>query len=155
MFLNKLGSKADSLTSDSETSRSDRWLKKIRGGVLFAIGFMLSPLSWWNDLIFNLPVAYGFGYLCSLISSNWLIPGMIIGYWLSNIVGILLMQAGVLDLAQGQVGKRNFKKELLTGLISSTVYTLIIVGLLQFKILETPALFASEQWGQVSSWLHW
>ncbi|MFS8793456.1 MULTISPECIES: hypothetical protein [unclassified Synechococcus] len=40
--------------------------KKLRGGILLILGFMLSPLSWWNDLFFNLPIAYGLGYLCSL-----------------------------------------------------------------------------------------
>jgi len=113
-------------------------LKKLRGGFLVLLGYALSPLCWWNDLVFNLPIAYGFGYLCSLISPNFLIPGAIAGYWLSNVVGILLMQAGFLDVVQGQHGERNLKKELLTGVVTSTLYTAGIVLLLQFKILETP-----------------
>jgi hypothetical protein len=28
---------------------------------------MLSPLSWWNDLFFNLPIALLFGYLVSWV----------------------------------------------------------------------------------------
>lgn len=102
------------------------------------LGYALSPLCWWNDLVFNLPIAYGFGYLCSLVSSNFLIPGAIVGYWLSNVVGILLMQAGFLDVVQGQSGDRNLKKELLTGVVTSTLYTAGIVLLLHFKVLETP-----------------
>ena len=51
------------------------------------------------------------------------------------------MQAGFLDMVQGQSSERNLKKELLTGVITSTLYTAGIVLLLQFKILETP-LFA-------------
>lgn len=35
--------------------------KKLRGGFCFVIGYLLSPLCWWNDLIFNLPVAYFLG----------------------------------------------------------------------------------------------
>ena len=128
---------------------------KVRGGALFAIGFLLSPLCWWNDLIFNLPVAYGFGYVCSLFSSDWLIPGTIVGYWLSNVIGILLMQAGVLDIAQGKPTERNVKKELLTGVVSSTIYTLFIVVLLQLNVLDTPMLFANEQLSHLSSWLPW
>lgn len=126
-------------------------LKKLRGGALLTIGFLLSPLCWWNDLVFNLPVAYGFGYLCSLVSPDWLIPGMIGGYWLSNIVGILLMQAGVLDLAHQQGSERNLRKELLTGILSSTVYTGIILGLVQFKVLDTPLLLLSQQFPQISA----
>lgn len=127
-------------------------LKRLRGGFLLVLGFLLSPLSWWNDLVFNLPVAYGFGYLCSLVFPNGLIPGTIVGYWLSNIAGILLMQAGVLDIAQGQ-SDRDFKKELLTGVVSSTIYTLLIVGLLQLKVLETPLEIAGEQLQSLGVWL--
>lgn len=115
-------------------------LKRLRGGSVLLLGYALSPLCWWNDLIFNLPIAYGFGYLCSLVSSSFLIPGAIAGYWLSNVVGILLMQLGFLDMVQGQTQERNLKKELLTGVVSSTLYTGVIVLLLQFKILETPLL---------------
>ncbi|WP_432812112.1 hypothetical protein [Pantanalinema sp. GBBB05] len=144
------------LEQPSKPANSDSSLgKKLRGGALLTIGFLLSPLSWWNDLIFNLPVAYGFGYLCSWVARDWLIPGTIVGYWISNILGILLMQAGVLDLAQGQPTQRQLKKELLTGVVSSTIYTLLIVALVQFKVLETPLLFASEQLSSLHSWLPW
>nr|WP_238553694.1 hypothetical protein [Fortiea contorta] len=119
-------------------------LKKVRGGLLLVIGFLLSPMSWWNDLIFNLPVAYGFGYLCSLISPNLLIPCSIIGYWLSNIVGILLMQLGLQEVVQGEPKQRNLKKELIMGLASSTIYTLVILVLIHFHILDTPLLFPSN-----------
>ncbi|BAZ17918.1 hypothetical protein NIES4071_97990 [Calothrix sp. NIES-4071] len=116
-------------------------LKKIRGGFFLVLGYLLSPLSWWNDLFFNMPVAYAFGYLCSLFDAKLLVPCSIVGYWISNVLGIVLMQAGVMDVFQNQPTERNFKKELLTGLASSTVYTLIICGLFYFKILDVPNLF--------------
>jgi hypothetical protein len=127
--------------------------KKLRGGTLLVLGFLLSPLSWWNDLVFNLPVAYGFGYLCNLILPDSLLPSMIAGYWLSNVVGILLMQAGVLDLAQGQKTERNFKKELLMGIGSSTIYTGLILGLVHFKVLEAPIQLLKEYLPQISTFL--
>jgi hypothetical protein len=111
-------------------------LKKIRGGFLFAVGWLLSPLCWWNDLIFNLPIAYGFGYLCSLFSSGWILPGTIVGYWLSNLVGILLMQTGAIEVFQSQ--ERNLKKELLWGIVSSSIFTIGVGTLIQFKILDLP-----------------
>ncbi|ARV62841.1 hypothetical protein BZZ01_03850 [Nostocales cyanobacterium HT-58-2] len=113
-------------------------LKKLRGGFFLVLGYLLSPLCWWNDLLFNLPIAYGFGYLCSLFSPKLLLPGSIMGYWLSNIVGILLMQLGATDVLQNQPKERNLKKELLTGLVTSTVYTLVILTLVQLKIIDTP-----------------
>jgi hypothetical protein len=115
--------------------------KKIRGGFFLVIGYLLSPMSWWNDLIFNLPIAYGFGYLCSFFSKDLLVPCAIAGYWLSNVLGILLMQAGVMDVLPNQSQERKLKKELLMGLASSTLYTLVIMALIHFKILDTPNLF--------------
>ncbi len=114
-------------------------LKKVRGGFFLVIGFLLSPMSWWNDLFFNLPIAYGFGYLCSLFSANLLVPCSIAGYWLSNILGIMLMQAGAMDVLDQS--KRDLQKELLTGLASSTAYTLLILALIYFKVLQAPSLF--------------
>jgi len=116
--------------------------KKLRGGFLLVIGYLLSPLCWWNDLFFNLPIAYFFGYVCSWLSPDLLLPCSILGYWLSNIAGILLMQVGAVDVVGGQPKERNLKKELMTGLASSTAYTLVILALIQFKILDTPVLFS-------------
>lgn len=127
--------------------------KRIRGGFLIVLGYLLSPLCWWNDLIFNLPIAYGFGYLCRWVSASWFIPGLIVGYWLSNIVGILLMQFGAIDVVQDSSKPRNLKKDLITGIVSSTLYTLVIVALVQLKILDASALLSEENLRQLSSLL--
>lgn len=123
-----------------------KWLtfKRLRGGLLFAVGYLLSPLCWWNDLIFNLPVAYGFGYLCSLISANWLLPGLIAGYWLSNVVGFVLMQFGAIDALQQDSKPRNPKKDLLMGVVSSTIYTLFILALVQLHLIDPNSLLPGE-----------
>lgn len=118
--------------------------KRLRGGFLLVLGYLLSPLCWWNDLLFNLPIAYFFGYLCSLLSPKLLVPCSILGYWLSNVVGILLMQFGSKDIFQKDSQERNLKKELLSGLVSSTLYTLVIILLMQLKILDTPDLFSNS-----------
>jgi Zn-dependent protease with chaperone function len=132
------------VSSDTTKDVTQVMSKKVRGGFFLVLGYLLSPLCWWNDLIFNLPIAYFFGYICSLFSPKLLLPGSIIGYWLSNIVGILLMQAGAMDVFQNQPKERNLKKELLTGFISSTVYTLAILALIQLKILDAPVLFSGS-----------
>ncbi|BAZ88111.1 hypothetical protein NIES806_43450 [Dolichospermum compactum NIES-806] len=87
--------------------------KKLRGGFLLMLGYLLSPLCWWNDLLFNLPIAYFFGYLCSLLSPKLLFPCTILGYWLSNIIGILLMQYGSVDMFQQKSKERNLKKRII------------------------------------------
>lgn len=53
------------------------------------------------------------------------------------------MQFGSADMFQNQPKERSLKKELLTGLVSSTVYTLVIVILIQLKVLDTPVLFSN------------
>ncbi|MEG3955822.1 hypothetical protein [Microcoleus sp. herbarium2] len=121
------------------------WFKKIRGGLLLAIGYLLSPLCWWNDIFFNLPIAYAFGYIFSWLSPDLLFPCTIVGYWLSNIAGILLMQLGTLDVLTDKPKEKNLKKELLTGLVSSTAFTLVIVALIHFNVLETPDFFSGQQ----------
>ena len=120
------------------------WFKKIRGGLLLAIGYLLSPLCWWNDIFFNLPIAYAFGYIFSWLSPDLLFPCTIVGYWLSNIAGILLMQLGTLDVFTDKAKEKNLKKELLTGLVSSTVFTLVIVALIHFNVLDTPDFFSGK-----------
>lgn len=121
------------------------WFKKIRGGLLLAIGYLLSPLCWWNDIFFNLPIAYAFGYIFSWLSPDLLFPCTIVGYWLSNIAGILLMQLGTLDVFTDKPKEKNLKKELLTGLVSSTAFTIVVVALIHFNVLDTPDFFAGKE----------
>jgi hypothetical protein len=113
-------------------------LTKLRGFLLVGVGYMLSPLSWWNDLFFNLPIAYLFGYLVSWINPDLFLPFTIVGYWVSNILGILMMQMGATDIFFKDKPK-NLQKDVLIGLGSSTVYTILILGLLYFHILEIPS----------------
>lgn len=118
------------------------WVK-LRGGFLIVLGYLLSPLCWWNDLLFNLPIAYFFGYLCSFFSPKLLAPCTIIGYWLSNVIGILMIQFGAGDIFKQESQQRNLKKEIFNTVVSSTVYTLVIIFLIQLKIIDTPLLFTN------------
>lgn len=109
--------------------------------VLLAVGWLLSPLCWWNDLLINLPIALGFARLVSLLNPSWLIPALISGYWLSNLVGIVLMQNGALALAtEGR--KTQPAREIAWGLLSSSVYTLAILLAVKLHWLALPQLDA-------------
>ena len=126
-------------------------LKKLRGGFLLGLGYMLSPLSWWNDLFFNFPIAYAVGGLVNLVCPGTLIAATVAGYWLSNVIGFILMQVGAGDAlfgdtcsAQENQRPRNLKKDLLVSLGTSTLYTVAVVALLQFHILETPHFLLSQ-----------
>ena len=118
--------------------------QKIKGGVFLVVGYLLSPLCWWNDLIINLPIAYGFGYVISLWHSEWFFPAAIAGYWLSNLVGIILMQMGAKDVLQNTVKNRSLKQEIFSGVLTSTAYTVVIVALVYFHILDLSAILPIE-----------
>ncbi|PSO47382.1 MAG: hypothetical protein BRC33_12940 [Cyanobacteria bacterium SW_9_44_58] len=111
--------------------------KKSKGSFLVGFGYLLSPLSWWNDLFFNLPIAYGFAYLFNWIFADAFIILTVIGYWLSNIIGILMMQWGTFDLFF-EDRESNFKRDVLLGLAGATIYTVAVVVLLYFNIIDTP-----------------
>lgn len=116
-------------------------LKKLRGGALVGVGYMLSPLSWWNDLFFNLPIALVFGYAIGWINSSWFLPGTVIGYWLSNVLGIVMMQFGAMEMLFTEE-KRNLKRDLLIGIGSSTLYTAVVAALVYFHVLALPEFLA-------------
>lgn len=116
--------------------------KKLWGGLLVGIGYLLSPLSWWNDLFFNLPIALLFGYLVSWMNADWFLPAIAFGYWVTNVLGLLLMHFGAIDMFLTEE-KRNLKRDLLIGLGSSTLYTLLVVTLVYFHVLELPNILKS------------
>jgi len=100
--------------------------RKIKGGILATIGYLLSPLSWWNDIFINLPLAYIFAVPFGLISRKLFSPMIILGYWITNIAGFILMHHGVTDLISKET-KTYTKKELTKDIIISIIYTLIVV----------------------------
>ena len=110
--------------------------KNLRGGVLMSLGYMLSPLSWWNDLFFNLPIALVFGYGMSWFNPHWFISGTVIGYWLSNVVGMVMMQFGAVALFLPDNG--NLLRDTLMGLGGATLYTIVVAALVYFHWLDIP-----------------
>jgi len=116
-------------------------LKKLTDAIVIGVGYMLSPLSWWNDLFFNLPLAYGFAYVVTWGHPDWFWAATIMGYWLSNVLGIVMMQWGAVDLFFSQ-GQRNWRRDLLISLGSSTAYTLVVAALVYTHLLQVPEFLA-------------
>jgi hypothetical protein len=112
-------------------------VKRIWGGGLLAfIGFMLSPLSWWNDLFVNVPLAVGFGWLVGLFYEPAFRPGVIVGYWLTNVLGFVLMHQGARQMLTAGELRPYSRRDLLKDLGISLLYTLLIVVLMQLKVLQ-------------------
>jgi hypothetical protein len=111
------------------------WRRKVSGGILAVVGFMLSPLSWWNDLFVNLPLALAFAWVVSLFYKPAFEVSLIIGYWLTNVLGFVLMHKGA-QRALSEKGSRYSRRDLLRDVGISLLYTGLIVGLLKLGILK-------------------
>jgi len=111
--------------------------KYFKGGFLVAIGYILSPLSFWNDMLVNIPLSYGFAYLFSFLVKNVFLESMIIFYWITNIAGMLLMHYGVKKVISEKNSKLT-KKDLIINILISIGYTLAIVILIKLNILKLP-----------------
>lgn len=110
---------------------------KIKGGILVTIGYILSPLSWWNDIVINIPLAYIFALPFGFISRSLFLPMMILGYWITNIVGFMLIHYGVVGFVSKEKGAYS-KKELVKDIIISLVYTCAVALLLQIGWIQFP-----------------
>jgi hypothetical protein len=109
---------------------------KIKGGVISFIGYLLSPISWWNDLFINLPIAYIIAWPFSLISETLFLPILIIAYWLTNIIGLIMMRTGIIHVfSKTEKTPLYTKKGLIIDISVSIIYTLIIVILIKTGII--------------------
>ena len=114
------------------------WKRKAHGGILAFIGFMLSPLSWWNDLFVNVPLAVAFAWVVSLVYKPAFVTAAIVGYWLTNVLGFVLMHKGAqkaLTAEDKPYTARSFARDLVVSLL----YTLLIVVLVKIGVLKPVA----------------
>jgi len=111
------------------------WKRKISGAGMATIGFMLSPLSWWNDAFVNIPLALGFAWLVSYLYPSAFTASLILGYWLTNVLGLVLMHKGARKLLSEKPAA-DLRRELLKDVIVSLIYTGIIVVLVRQEILK-------------------
>jgi hypothetical protein len=111
------------------------WKRKVAGGALAVVGYVLSPLSWWNDLFVNVPLALGFAWVVSLAYKPAFGASLVLGYWLTNVLGFVLMHKG----AQQMVSEKKplySRRELLRDLGISLLYTGLIIALLKTGVLQ-------------------
>ena len=118
----------------------------IRKGFLATAGYILSPLSWWNDLYVNLPIAYGMAWTASLIDSRLFAGALVFSYWATNILGLIMLHKG---LAPGGTGgtKNRFWIMMAQDLAISIIYTAVIVLLMFLGILKMPQEYFSPHAG--------
>ena len=102
--------------------------------ILVTAGFILSPLTWWNDLLINIPLAYFFSLPFSLLDESLFLPSFIVGYWLTNLLGFLLMHWGGVGLIYKERSTISIKRSLYISLI----YSIIVIMLVLLGWLDSP-----------------
>jgi hypothetical protein len=112
--------------------------RKVSGGVVAFIGYLLSPLSWWNDAFVNLPLALLFAWTVGLFC-RFSKPGfeatVVLGYWLTNVAGFVLLQKGGAKMLSEKDRPYTWRS-LARDVAVSLLYTLLIVALVQWGVLQ-------------------
>jgi len=111
--------------------------KKLYGSALATIGFLLSPLSWWNDLFINFPIAYAFACAANLIYKGSFLGAFIVFYWLTNVIGFLLLRIGAKKVFGRSEEKNKYcGKNLIKDVLLSIAYTLLILIFVKFGLIK-------------------
>ena len=114
------------------SKRGVSFIIRALGGFVLIIGWVLSPMTWWNDWLVNLPFAWFLASL-SLRSDNKGFEFLFIFYyWLSNILGFLMIYFGWRIF---RLKNRITRRELITSFFISLIYSFMIIILIRFKII--------------------
>jgi hypothetical protein len=121
----------------SEAANCMGYKQKLYGGLLGTIGFLLSPLSWWNDLFINFPIAYIGACLVSLFYRNAFLGAFVSFYWVTNVLGFMLLQKGLEKTFKGNKESNRYSlKDFLRDVLLSLAYTLLIIILVKLGIVK-------------------
>lgn len=108
-------------------------MKTFLNRALFFLGWLLSPFTFWNDAFVNIPLSYIMANLAFRLVRVDFLTLVLISYWLSNGLGILLMYLSGRKLTAGDEGSF---KELINLALAITAYSLLLVLLNKFGILK-------------------
>lgn len=111
---------------------------KLKGSTMACIGYMLSPLSWWNDAYVNIPIAYACAWLTSYLYPRIFLPVFAGTYLMTNILGFVLLQKGITrTLSKENHEKiRYTRRNLAKDIAISLGYTALMVLLVKSGIIK-------------------
>ena len=123
--------------------KKDKIKKKLLNGTAVVIGYLLSPLSWWNDLFVNIPLAYLLAIPFGIVNRNLFIPFIIFFYWCTNILGIMMMHYGIKNIIKSKK-KSSFKRKLLKMILWTTLYSILIAVLVILNVIKFPTEYFTK-----------
>ena len=75
-------------------------MRRLARLVLGVVGYLLSPLSLWNDAFVNVPISLAIGWACELAWRGSFPACFAAGYAATNALGIALMALAGLPLGR-------------------------------------------------------
>jgi hypothetical protein len=109
-----------------------RVVRYMGAGIIFLSGFLLSPITWWNDLVVNVPIAW---IMASIFPEPIFKFMFVVSYWITNIVGLVMMhysRSFVKDKGKAVFTRKDFKKFL----IITSIYTLVFCVLMGVGVIK-------------------
>lgn len=101
--------------------------------LVFFIGWLLSPLTFWNDALINIPLSYLLAsFIYRFLQADFLLL-VLCAYWLSNIAGIAMMYLSGKSMMGG---KPYSLKEVMKVAMTMAVYSAILALLYRSGILK-------------------
>ena len=87
-------------------------------------------------MFINVPLAVGFAWIVSLFYRPAFQMAVIIGYWLTNVLGFVLMHKGARKIFSKEELPPYSKRDLARDVAVSLLYTLLIAVLVKLKVLQ-------------------
>lgn len=122
---------ADASPAARPPRRDGRW----QGGAVAFVGFLLSPLSWWNDLFVNVPLALAVAWVVSLLWPAAFTATFVVAYWLTNVLGLVMLHKGA---QQAWSGRRHpySGRALLKDAAVALAYTALLLWLIRWRVFQ-------------------
>lgn len=108
-------------------------MKSFLRNTIFFIGWLLSPLTFWNDAFVNIPLSYLLANIFIRIFARDFVYTIIIFYWLTNFVGLFMMYASGRYVIKN---RKDIVKELVSLAVTIFIYTAVLVILGRLGILK-------------------
>ena len=103
----------------------------LKGSFIALVGYILSPLSWWNDAFVNIPIALALAKLTAYFVKVDLYILFTVYYWLTNVAGLMMMYFGGEMIVTNGTQRGGRSRGIAFSLLLSTLYTVAVILILK------------------------
>lgn len=88
----------------------------------------------------NIPLAFAFATVIGFFVRQWFVPALIVGYWLTNILGFVLLHIGGVEVIADESDEpRTYgRRDIIVDLAMSIGYTILVFLLVSLGWLTFP-----------------